>query len=68
MVRVIEAPAGCLIYFMLSIVINLFILILRISAHEVQNNNTLVITTYHPNASAIVNINATTRSVIESGK
>lgn len=41
MVRAKEAPAGCIIYLMLSIVINLFILILRISAHDVQNNATV---------------------------
>lgn len=41
MVRIKEAPAGCIIYLMLSIVINLFILILRISAHDVQNNTTV---------------------------
>lgn len=41
MFRAKEAPAGCIIYLMLSIVINLFILILRISAHDVQNNTTV---------------------------
>lgn len=39
--RAKEAPAGCIVYLMLSIVINLFILILRISAHEMQNNTIL---------------------------
>lgn len=43
MVRAKEAPSGCIIYLMLSIVINLFILILRISAHEVQNNATVAV-------------------------
>lgn len=38
MIRAKEAPSGCIIYLMLSIVINLFILIFRISAHEVPNN------------------------------
>lgn len=41
MTRFGEPPAGCIIYFMLSIVINLLILILRISAQEVQNTSTL---------------------------
>lgn len=41
-----DPPAGCIIYFMLSIVINLLIVILRISAQEVQNNSTLA-TTIH---------------------
>lgn len=43
MVRAKEAPSGCIVYLMLSIVINLFILILRISAHEVQNNATVAV-------------------------
>lgn len=68
MVRAREAPAGCIVYFMLSIVINLFILILRISAHEVQNNSTLVTTTYHLGATATVNFNTTTGGYTESGK
>lgn len=44
MVRAKEAPSGCIVYLMLSIVINLFILILRISAHEVQNNAPVAVT------------------------
>lgn len=41
MIRFAEPHAGCMVYLMLSIVINLFILILRISAHETQNNSTM---------------------------
>lgn len=45
MIRARQAPSGCIIYLMLSIVINLFILILRISAHEVQTNTMIATTT-----------------------
>lgn len=41
MIRYKESPAGCIIYFVLSIVINSLILILRISAHEIQQNTTI---------------------------
>ena len=41
MSRLREPPAGCVLYFMLSILINLFIVMLRISALEVHNNSTL---------------------------
>ncbi|XP_055297878.1 uncharacterized protein LOC129566190 [Sitodiplosis mosellana] len=44
MSRFREPPAGCILYFMLSIAINLFIVMLRISALELQNNSTLATT------------------------
>lgn len=56
MSRFCDPPAGCIIYFMLSIVINLFILILRISAHEVQSNNTLPTPIHRFDAAAVMNI------------
>ncbi|XP_055297900.1 uncharacterized protein LOC129566198 isoform X2 [Sitodiplosis mosellana] len=51
-----EPPAGCLVYFMLSIVINLFIAILRISAQDVQNNSTLPTSVHRFDANALMNI------------
>lgn len=44
---------------MLSIVINLFILILRISAHELQYNSTLSTPTHRFDAAAVMNIKTT---------
>lgn len=44
MLRYKESPAGCVIYFMLSIVINFLIFILRISAHELPHHNATMIT------------------------
>lgn len=65
-----EPPAGCIAYFMLSIVINLLILILRISAHEMQNNRTLAttITTYRHDAVAAVSIETTAEDVNKISK
>lgn len=55
MARFTNPPAGCVIYFMLSIVINLFILILRISAQEVQNNATFATVAHRFDGNAILN-------------
>lgn len=70
--RVIEPPAGCIAYFMLSIVINLLIVILRISAHEMQNNTTLatttMTTTYCHDAMAPISIETTAEDVNETSK
>lgn len=59
MIRAKEAPSGCIIYLMLSIVINLFILILRISAHEVQNNTTVAVAAASVAASTPITVAAT---------
>lgn len=68
MSRVREAPAGCIVYFMLSIVINLFILILRISALEVHNNSTLATTNYRTIPTASVRTTNDDTGATESGK
>lgn len=68
MSRVREAPAGCIVYFMLSIVINLFILILRISALEVQNNSTLATTNYRTIPTASLQTTNDDTGATESGK
>lgn len=63
-----EPPIGCLIYFMLSIVINLFILILRISAQDVQNNSTLPTSVHRFDANAIMNIKTSDEKTIDTGR
>lgn len=63
MIRFSDPPGGCIIYFMLSIVINLFILILRISAHELQYNST-----HRFDAAAVMNITSTDEKTSEIGK
>lgn len=74
MSRLREPPAGCVLYFMLSILINLFIVMLRISALEVNNNSTVataVATPYIlPTADAIGVMSSTesTQITTEFGK
>lgn len=71
MSRFREPPAGCVVYFMLSIVINLFIVMLRISAHEVQNNSTLTTTTYILptfDDSVIISSTTTIQDTTDTGK
>lgn len=68
MIRFSDPPGGCIIYFMLSIVINLFILILRISAHELQNNSTLSTPTHRFDAAAVMNIKTTNEKTSEIGE
>lgn len=63
-----EPPAGCIVYFMLSIVINLFILILRISAHELHNNITVATTIYHLDATTVNSSKASTEDNNETSK
>lgn len=67
-----EPPAGCLVYFMLSIVINLFILILRISAQDVHNNNnnnnsTLPTSVHRFDANALINIKTSDEKTSDRG-
>lgn len=57
-----DRPAGCIIYFILSIVINLLIVILRISAQDVPNNGTITSKLHR------FDIKATTGIAIETGK
>lgn len=66
--RFCDPPGGCIIYFMLSIVINLFILILRISAHEVQSNGTFSTPIHRFDAAAVMNIRTADKKASESGE
>lgn len=69
MSRLRQPPTGFIIYLMLSIVINLFILILRISAHELQTNNTLKTITYSLDTTALISsVNRITEDNSEMGK
>lgn len=69
MIRFTTPHAGCMIYLMLSIVINLFILILRISAHEAQNNGTVIPTPHDFDATAAASVKTMTEEITtETGK
>lgn len=69
MIRYRESPAGCIIYFLLSNLMNFLILILRISAHEISNNSTIASTTTQRLVTAtVITIKSTAESNTEQSK